>query len=112
MSIQIIRHWEEANNAAISGDKEEVRLLLIAEMERMDEDTFVNQTFNKEDINDRVREAGKSWASEIESAVKELENGNDVNALNHLEKANDIETDFGDNPNTAYLLSAAKWVAA
>ena len=108
--MKLINHWDKANEAATAGDKNAVRAMLIDEMERMDEDNFTDATFNEEDIDDRVMAAGKKWAAEIEGAAIELAAGNDAGALFHVESANNIESYFGDNPNTAHLLSAAQWL--
>lgn len=108
--MTLITNWPKANEAATSGDKDAVRVLLIDEMGRMDEDNFTDATFNAEDIDDKVLAAGKSWAAEIEAAVAALEAGDDAEGLARIEAANSIETDFGDNPNTAHLMSAAQWL--
>lgn len=107
--MTLITHWPKANEAATSKNKDAVRALLIAEMAGMDEDNFA-ATFNPEDIDGPVLAAGKSWAAEIEAAVAALETGDDASGLARIRAANSIETDFGDNPNTAHLLSAAQWL--
>jgi hypothetical protein len=108
--MTLITHWPKANEAATAGDKDAVRALLIQEMESMDEDNFTDATFNKDDIDENVLAAAKKWAAQIEQAVAALEAGNDEAGLEAVEAANSIETDFGDNPNTAHLMSATKWL--